>query len=452
MMEPTARPDPVFQRDWHRQYPVIDYGEGVFLYDKSGKRYLDGSGGVHVVSVGHGVKEIAEVAGEQTRRCAFAFNAHFTSEPQHALAAKVLEMAPEGMARVYFVSGGSEANEVALAIARQYYIERGKPSKHRFVARWRSFHGTTIGAISMTGHSIRRTSYMPYLLNFPHIEPSFCYRCTFGKTYPRCDLDCAWDLERTIKNEGPDSIAGFIAEPVVGTTAGAVVPPKEYFPIVRDICDRYDVLLVADEVITGGGRTGKNFGMQHWGVTPDIITMGKGLASGYTPLAAIILHDKVFSTFAQGPVPSTFFIGHTYSGNPVSCAVGLAVQEYIQRHDLVNHCAEIGAYLKQRMEERLSSRPIVGDIRGIGLLLAIEFVKDRATHATFERKLRVAETFNRMAFENGLVLISGNGTVDGYQGDHILVTPPFTLSRSEADLIVDLLEKTAIDLEHSLGI
>lgn len=449
-MEPSR--DFVFHINWQRTFPVIDYAEGVYLYDKDGKRYLDAAGGVHVSSIGHGVAEVVQAMAEQARKCAFAFNVHFTTEPQMRLAERLIEVGPAGMAKVYFVSGGSEANEVALQVARQYFVQRGKTSKYRFVARWHSYHGSTMGALSMTGHATRRLDYTPYLANFPHIVPCNCYRCPYDKEYPGCGIACAYDLERVIKREGADTIAAFIAEPVVGTTAGAVAPPPEYFPIIREICDRYDVLLVADEVITGCGRTGHYFGMQHWDVTPDIMTVGKGLSAGYSPLGAVMLHEKVWNVFAGSSPRPSFFIGYTYSGNPVSCAAGLAVQDYIARHDLVKRSSEIGAYLRQRMAETLGRRPVVGDVRGLGTLLAVEFVKDKATKEPFPRDKRVAETVVNTAFAKGLMLIPGGGTVDGLLGDHVLVTPPFTISESEADLIVQILEETLVEVEAKLGL
>ncbi|MHB1414959.1 MAG: aminotransferase family protein, partial [Chloroflexota bacterium] len=329
----TSATSKVFFRDWRHRYPVIDHARGMYMYDADGKRYLDGAGGVHVVGIGHGVDEVVDAMAAQARKVCFAYAGQYSSSAQLALADRLLEMAPPGFAKVYFVSGGSEANEIALATAHQYFVEKGKPTKARVIARWQSYHGSTVGAMSMTGNVLRRRDHAPYMLNFPHIQPANCYRCPYGKTYPDCGLACAWELDRTIRQEGPDTIAAFIAEPLVGTTAGALTPPPGYYEVIRQICDEHDVLFIADEVITGFGRTGRKFGIEHWNAVPDIITCAKGLSSGYAPIGAVAIQDRIWQAFAQGP-RSTFFIGYTYSSNPVSCATALAVQNYLADHNL----------------------------------------------------------------------------------------------------------------------
>lgn len=297
----------IFCRDWRKSYPTIDRGEGIYLFDTHGKRYLDASGGPAVVSIGHGVcEEVIDAMVEQARRVCFPYVGHFVSEPQIELAKKIIHFAPPGMSEVYFVSGGSEATEVALKLVRQYHIEHGNLSKVKVISRWQSYHGATVGALSLSGHTPRRMDYLPYLFSFPHILPPYCYRCPFGKEYPSCDIYCAYDLERTIKREGKESIAAFIAEPIIGNTVGAAVPPPEYFPIIKEICNRYGILLVVDEVITGFGRTGRNFGIDHWGIVPDLIITGKGMSSGYTPLGAVIIHEDVYDVFMKSK-RSTFF-------------------------------------------------------------------------------------------------------------------------------------------------
>lgn len=441
--------DHVFHRDWRKTLPMIDRGEGVYLYDRDGKKYLDGSGGPAVINIGHGVKEVIEAMMEQARKVCFPYVGHFVSEAQIELSRKVIEFAPSGMARVYFISGGSEATEIALKMARQYHLGRGESSRVKIIGRWQGYHGATIGALSVSGHTSRRNDYQPYLLNFPHIPPVYCYRCPYEKTYPSCGLVCAHELEKAIKQEGKDHIAAFIAEPIVGNSLGAVPPPHEYFPIVREICDRYGILFIADEVITGFGRTGKNFGINHWGVTPDLIITGKGTGSGYTPLGAVIVHQRVYDVFEKSQRPA-FFMGYTYSGNPLSCAAGLAVLRYIEKNRLVERSAQMGKYLFERFA-RMKELPMVGDIRGKGLLLGIELVKDKEKKTPFLRSQKVSETLTSRAFHNGLILMSGTGTADGVSGDHTVVSPPFTVTERQLDELAELLEKSIREVYAQVG-
>jgi adenosylmethionine-8-amino-7-oxononanoate aminotransferase len=418
--------------------PQIVRGQGVWLWDADGRRYLDGIGGIHVVSIGHGVAEVGEAMARQASRVAFAFNTHFTTEPQERLAERVVAMAPPGLTRAYFVSGGSEATEVALQFARQYHLARGRPSKWRAIGRWHSYHGSSVGAMSVTGHSGRRRDYAPYLLDFPHIAPPCGRSCRLGRAEPSACLACADELAVTIEREGADTIAAFFAEPIVGTTAGALVPPPGYYERVREICDRYDVLFVADEVITGFGRTGRTFGIEHWRATPDLITSAKGLSSGYAPIGAVVVHGRVAEALAQGR-PDGYFVGYTYSGNPVSCAAALAVQDYLARHRLIERCARIGGYLRARLETLRRHRH-VGEVRGRGLLLGLDLVADQATAAPSPRAARLQERVVAAALERGLALIGGTGRGYGPDGDHLLVTPPFVITEAECDQLVDALD------------
>ncbi len=430
--------DRVFYRDRKRTYPVIIRGEGIYLFDQDGKRYIDASGGPLVVNIGHGVQEIIDAMVEQGRKVCFPYSGHFASESQLDLAREVIEFAPQGMSRVYFVCGGSEAVEIALKLARQYHLGKGEPSRSKIVARWQGYHGSTVGCLSMGGHTLYRKDYAPYLTPFPHIPPPYCYRCPFDKHYPACGTYCAWYLEKTIKEEGKETVAGFISEPVTGSSLGAVMPPPEYFPIIREICDRYGILLIVDEVITGFGRTGKNFGIDHWGVTPDLIITGKGISSGYAPLGAVIIHEKVFDVF-ESSKRSSFFTGYTYSHHPISCAVGLAVLRYIKKHALVERSAKMGDYLFRQFEH-FKELPMVGDIRGKGLLLGIELVQDKIKKTTFERSRRIAETIARRAFDQGLVVGQGHGLEDGVVGDLLMMAPPFIIKEEEIDKVPEFLE------------
>jgi adenosylmethionine-8-amino-7-oxononanoate aminotransferase len=444
----NQRDDHVFYRDWRKTLPMIDRGEGIYLYDRQGKKYLDGSGGPAVINIGHGVKEVIEAMMAQARKVCFPYVGHFISEAQVELSKKVVEFAPPGMGRVYFVSGGSEATEIAIKIARQYHLGRGEPSRVKIIGRWQGYHGATIGALSVSGHTSRRNDYQPYLLNFPHIPPAYCYRCAFGMALPTCALACAHELEKAILQEGKDHIAAFIAEPIVGNSLGAVDPPPDYFRVIREICDRYGILFIADEVITGFGRTGRNFGIDHWGVIPDVITTGKGTGSGYTPLGAVLIHQKVYEVFEKSERPA-FFMGYTYSGNPLSCATGLAVLRYIENNRLVDRSARMGKYLFERFA-RLKDLPMVGDIRGKGLLLGIEFVQDKQRKTPFPRSRKVSETITDRAFQNGLILMSGTGTADGVSGDHTVVSPPFIITEKEIDELAALLEKTIREVSSGM--
>jgi adenosylmethionine-8-amino-7-oxononanoate aminotransferase len=429
----------VLYRDLQRAYPTIVRGEGVYLWDAVGKRYLDGSGGSSAVtSIGHGVAEIAEAMASQARRVAFVPMHLFTSEPLPALAEAVAKFAPGDLNRVWFVSGGSEATENAAKFARQYWLERGRPSKSIVIGRWQSFHGNTLGSMGFGGHTIRRRKYVPMFNEASHLPPMYCYRCHFKQTYPSCGTYCADYLERLIRLQGPENVAAFIAEPVVGATLGAVPPVPEYFPKIREICDRHDVLFIADEVMTGFGRTGANFAVDHWGVVPDLIATAKGISGGYIPLGAVIVRDEIITAFERNQ--SSFVGGHTYTGHPVAAAVGLAVLRYIQEHDLVRNAREVGAYLLDGLRRLQTRHPIVGDVRGLGLMVGLEFVADRTTRTPFPPEREVARAVALEALERGLVTYPGTGSVDGILGDHMKFTPPLCLSRAQADELVGMLD------------
>jgi len=448
MEDKGQRDDRVFYRDRKKTYPIIERGEGIYLFDRTGKRYIDASGGPLVVNIGHGVREVVDAMAKQGEKISFPYAGHFATEPQVELAREVIDFAPQGMSRVYFVSGGSEAIEIALKLARQYHLGRGEPSRFKIVSRWQSYHGSTIGCLSMGGHTYYRKDYTPYLTHFPHIPAPYCYRCPMELTYPSCRIACAHALERTIKEEGKETVAGFISEPVTGSSLGALAPPPEYFPIIREICDRYGILLIVDEVITGFGRTGKNFGMDHWETMPDLIVTGKGISSGYAPLGAVIINEKVFEVFRSAN-RSSFFTGYTYSGHPVACAAGLAVLRYMTQNDLVTRCAKMGGYFF-RKAERLKALPLVGDIRGKGLLLGIELVQKKDGKTPFERSERVAESIARRAMGLGLVIVAGHGLEDGVVGDLLMLAPPFIITEGEIDLVLDLLEKVILEVHGSM--
>lgn len=440
--------DHLFHRTQKAHWPRITHGKGVYLYDSDGRAYLDACAGVHVVSIGHAVPAIVEAMAEQASKVSFTYG-RFLTEPQIDLADNIAARTPAGLNRVFFISGGSEATESAMKIARKYHLETGNPQKHKIISRWQSWHGNTIGAMSMSGRTAWRADYGPYVQNFPHITPPIPYHCTYCQAAGACTLQCADELERVINQEGAQYIAAFIAEPVLGTSAAGVAPPPDYFPRIREICDRHNILLIVDEVVTGFGRTGIDFAIQHWGVTPDIMCTGKGLSSGYSPIAATIAHERIYDAIYRRE--KSFVHGHTYGGNPLSCAIALAVQEYIQQHDLVTRCAQMGDLMLERLKP-LEALPIVGEVRGKGLLIGIEFVADKVSHRPFDPALGVTARVVDRAFEQGVLVMPGApGLIEGVAGDHIAISPPFTITEDETQRIVDVLADVIAALAAELA-
>jgi adenosylmethionine-8-amino-7-oxononanoate aminotransferase len=327
-----------------------------------------------VCNIGHGVKEIGEAYATQAKKVAYVFRSHFTSEPTEKLATLIAKMAPEGLDRVFFVSSGSEGTEMAAKIAHQYYLELDRVRKERIISRWLSYHGITMGALSMSGHVSRRKNFVSSLLPYPKISAPNCYRCPEKSEYPTCNISCAYRLKETIQMVGEEYISAFIAEPIVGAAGGAITPPPEYYRIIREICDEFDILFIADEVMTGFGRTGLNFGMEHWDVTPDMIVFAKGASAGYYPLAGVIISEKIYQVLRDGK-KGIFAPGHTYSGTPMAGAVGVKVIEYMKRYDLIANVKRLSGYLMDQLKS-LYKHPIVGDVRGKGFLLGIEFLKN----------------------------------------------------------------------------
>ncbi|HON23237.1 MAG TPA: aminotransferase class III-fold pyridoxal phosphate-dependent enzyme, partial [Syntrophales bacterium] len=324
---------------------------------------------------------------------------------------------------------------------------RGKPMKFKVISRWTSYHGNTLGALALSGHTGRRRYYQPLIQHTPHIVPAYCYRCPCGRKPESCALECADDLEKTILYEGPDSVSAFLAEPVVGATAGALVPKDGYFQRIREICDRYDVLLIVDEVMTGIGRTGRNFAVDHWGVKPDMIVCAKGLGAGYYPVFGVITTEAVHRAIKEGN--GNFVHGHTYSQNPLACATALAVLEYIEKHDLVRRSADLGAYLLERLRG-LYRHDIVGDVRGLGLFAGVEFVRNRETKEPFPPAQKVNTLVSNLAFAKGLIVYPGGGGADGVNGDHVLIAPPFIITEGEIDRLTAILDATVGEVAAEL--
>jgi len=442
----------VIYRDLRRVYPTVVRGEGIYLYDADGKRYIDGAGGsAAVVSIGHGVEEVARAAYDQARTLAYAPTHAFSTDAIEECARLIVEVfAPPGLEKVWFVSGGSEATENAVKMALQYHRERGEGTRHLVVGRWCSFHGATLAALGYGGNAGRRRPYAAMLPPAEHIAPCVPYRCWANSACPACDLSCAHQLERVVRQVGAENVAAFIAEPVVGATLGAVPATPGYFQEIRQICDRYGVLFIADEVMTGFGRTGRNFGLDHWGVVPDLIACAKGLGGGYTPLGAVLAKPELVGEVRARS--GSFVIGHTSAGNPLSCATGAAVLRYIRDHDLVANAAAAGAHFGERLDDLKQRHPIIGDARGLGLLRGIELVRDRTTKEPFPREWQVAKRLGAETLGRGLVSYPGTGTVDGVLGDHVLYAPPLTIRREQIDDLIAILDASLAAVETELGL
>ncbi len=435
-MEKTS----VFYRSVNKDYPVITGGEGIFVQDDSGNSYLDGVSGCVVTNIGYGVKSVAAALHREALEIGYAHGTLFTSKSQEEFARLITADAPDELNHAYLVSGGTEANETAFSIAIQYYRLKGNTSKWKFIGRELSYHGSSFATMSAAGNIQRRRLYSPLVMPFPLVPAPNCYRCYCELTYPECNIMCAHELEKTILSEGAQNIAGFILEPVIGTSAAGSVPPAEYMPLVRDICNRYDVLLIADEVLCGYGRSGRYLAMDHWKVSADLVTLGKGLGGGYTPIGAVLAHDKIYDTFKGGT--GDFVHGYTYQGNPISCAAGIAVNRYIKENKLFEQVEAKGVYLKNKMSEIAEKWQIIGDVRGIGLLLGLELVKNRDTRESYPVETGVAEKARQAAREQGLLLYTGVGrTADIVPRDYLLVAPPFIISTEEMDMLIERLDR-----------
>ena len=418
----------VFYRALDREFPLIVRGEGCWLIDDKGRRYLDACGGAYVANLGHGVSEVAEAVADQVKRVAYVNGTAFTNEPVEALAAELRTLNPKGLDFAYFLSSGSEAVEAALKLARQHWVESGKPGKHKIIARTPGYHGNTLLALSASARGHYKQMFGPWLVPVTMIPAPYPYRCE-----PSSPAMTAAALEEAILKEGAETVAAFIAEPVGGSSTGGSVPPQDYFKRVREICDKHSVLFIADEVLSGSGRTGKWAAIDHFGAMPDIMTLGKGLSGGYVPLSAVIATKKVIEPIAKGS--GALKHAQTFSHSPVICAAGLAAVRHIKKHGLVQRSAEMGVVLHRNLKSLLEL-PSIGDVRGLGLLAGIEFVADKKTKAPFPRKLRFAETFVAAAQDAGLIVWPNVGHADGENGDLVMVAPPFTIAESEIDEIV----------------
>ena len=433
----------VLHRNLNQEYPTAVKGDGPYIVDREGRRYLDASGGAAVSCLGHSDEAVAQAIKDQVSQLAYAHTSFFTSDPMEQLADFLIERAPAGLDSVYFVSGGSEAVEAALKLARQYFVEIGQPQRKHLIARRQSYHGNTLGALATGGNAWRRQQFEPLLINVSHVSPCYAYRDQQPDETPEAmGIRLAAELEAEILRLGAENVMAFVAEPVVGATLGAVTAVPGYFRRIREVCDRYGVLLILDEVMCGMGRTGSLFAAEQEGVTADLITIAKGLGAGYQPIGATLVSQRIRDAIANG---SGFFQhGHTYIGHATACAAALAVQQTIEARDLLTRVNVLGEGLKARLNERFAHHPHVGDIRGRGLFQGLELVADRDSRKPFDASLKLHARLKKAAMAEGLMCYPMGGTLDGRQGDHILLAPPFILQESHLDEITAKLGR-AID-------
>jgi len=424
-------------------------GDGAYLIDASGKRYLDASGGAAVSCLGHSDRDVIEAIKAQLDRVPFAHTGFFTNAPMEELAEWLIDAAPAGFSKVYFVSGGSEAVETAVKMARQYFVETGEPQRTRLVARRQSYHGNTLGALAVGGHPGRRQTFEPLLIDVRRIAPCYAYRHqAVGETAEAYARRAANELEAELLRVGPETGIAFFAETVVGATLGAVPPVPGYFRRIREICDRHGLLMILDEVMCGMGRTGTLFACEQEGVTPDLICLAKGLGAGYQPIGAVLVHERIYDAIVSGS--GAFSGGHTYMGHPAACAGALAVQRAVRDRNLLARVRELGAGLVTRLRACFAEHPHVGDIRGRGLFWGLEMVRDRETKEPFPPAFKLHARIKARAMNNGLICYPSGGTADGARGDHVLLGPPYILREDQLDELVEKLERSLADAISSL--
>ncbi len=438
----------VIHRSLHHVPPLADSARGIFIRDTAGKAYIDASGGAAVSSLGHGHPDVLAAMHRQIDRCAYAHTSFFTTEVAEQLADKLVAQAPQGISEVYFVSGGSEAMETALKLARQYFHEGGEEQRSVFIARRQSYHGNTLGALAVGGNEWRRKAFEPLLMDVPRVAPCYEYRGRGdGQTVEEYTQELLDELEAAIVRAGPEKVIGFVAEPVVGATGGAIPPTPGYFRGVRALCDKYGVLFIADEVMCGMGRTGTMFAIEQEEVAPDIIAIAKGLGAGYQPVGAVLARGAIVERMRRGS--GAFLHGHTYIGHPVACAAALAVQQVIERDQLLAQVGKRGHSLRRMLGEAFGKHHHVGDIRGRGLLMALELVHDRPAKSPFPASKKLHAKVKAEAMARGLMVYPMGGTIDGQRGDHVLLAPPFIATTGDlAEIVGRLSESIDAALRH----
>jgi adenosylmethionine-8-amino-7-oxononanoate aminotransferase len=430
----------VFRRSLNPDLPFLEKSEGNWIVDSDGRRYLDASGGAVVVNLGHARQDLASAVADQMSLGFYAHPTMFTSRPVEELAAGLAAHAPDGISRFYFMTTGSEAVETAIKLARQIHLANDRPQRFKLISRWGSYHGLTLGALAATGRTSFRAPFAPMINDAHHIPPPYCLRCSFGLEFPGCGLRCAQALEEAILAMGPDTVSAFLAEPVSGATIAAVTPPDGYWELVADICRRHGVLLILDEVMTGMGRTGRWFASEHYGVIPDLVTMGKGLSGGSLPLSAVGVQEKHYQAVVEA---GGFAHGGTFSHHPVCAAAGLAALRVLESEELVERAAETGQALGRELGEALAGHPNVVQVRGLGMLWGVEFARDKNSLEPFPRGEKLTERLWQHLFEHKIIVYKSTGLA-GRDGDALVVAPPFTLTGQERGLLVQRL-KEAVD-------
>jgi adenosylmethionine-8-amino-7-oxononanoate aminotransferase len=428
----------LLHRQIHHAYPRAAAGEGIYLVDTTGRRYIDASGGAAVSCLGHQHPAVLAAMRAQLDRLDYAHTSFFTTDVAEALGEELLAQAPPGMSHVYLVSGGSEAVEAALKMARQYFVERGEPQRRYFISRRQSYHGNTLGALGVGGNAWRRAQFAPILVDNHYIDPCYAYRYRFeDESAEEYGVRAASELEKKIGELGAENVIAFVMETVVGATLGAVPPAPGYLARVREICTKHGILLILDEVMCGMGRTGTLHACNQDGVAPDLMTVAKGLGGGYAPIGATFLARHIYDAFARGS--GMFQHGHTYVGHPLACAAALAVQRVVREERLLNNVQARGMQLEQALRDRFEDHPHVGDIRGRGLFWGIELVADRVSKAPFDPARRLHARIKSAAMERGLMVYPMGGTIDGRAGDHVLLAPPFICDAAAIEAIADRL-------------
>ncbi|MGR1581548.1 aminotransferase family protein [Thalassobius sp. S69A] len=428
--------------------PFLSHGEGIYLYDESGKRYIDGSSGAMVSNIGHSNRTVLNKIKAQMDKATFGYRLHFRTHPSEDLAAKTVAMTPAGLDRVFFVSGGSEAVESAVKLARQYALTQGQGSRHKVISRFPSYHGCTLGALDLTGYDPLREPFAPMMEGMPKITAPATYLDRDNLSEEQRGLKYAELLRDKILAEGPENVLAFLMEPVGGASTGALVAPDSYYGRVREICDEFGVLLIYDEVMTGAGRTGKFLAAEHWGITPDIVAMSKGFGAGYAPLGAIIAGARLVEPVLDA---GGFLHGFTYAGNPLACAAGLAVLEEMEDHGLIENAACMGEVLLAQLRALMDRYPFIGDVRGKGLLTAFEFVADRDTMAPLPPEMDAYARLVELAYERGLIIYSRR-TRGGTAGDHFLIAPPLIITAEQIAEIMAILREALDAFAQQTGL
>ncbi|HSO58820.1 MAG TPA: aspartate aminotransferase family protein [Paenisporosarcina sp.] len=436
----------VFHRDLNKSYPIIDRGEGSYLIDIDGRKYLDASSGAVAANLGHSNPEIAKAIYEQAIKVGFVHSMRFETEVLHELSEMIVSMAPENLDRVYYTSGGSEANESALKLARQIHRDKGKAGKFINIGRWQSYHGNTMGSLSVGGDVTRRFPYMPLLNKTEHVDSPYYTHADSETQIHEENMRCLEQLKRKVKELGDESISALIIEPIVGSQQGGVVPTKEYLQGVRKICDEHDIIFIVDEVMTGFYRTGKPFAVQHFDVVPDIITFGKGVSAGYAPLGGMIVHNRLTEELLQYS-NGKFIHGYTYSGHPISVAAGLATLKKYQSLNIQQLCNKNSDILVNRLKEIRANSTIMGSIRGKGLLLGVELLKNAVQTELFDPSFQASQKLNNYAMELGAIFYPGSGAIDGERGEHLIIAPPLNSTEEELDMLLQVFEQSIQKLE-----